>query len=121
MLLQIDALPSYVVVIVATNHPETLDRAVWRRFQLRAELPSPTLVQAAHWFSRWASEQNIKLPQAAKSLAESLQARNYAELEEFCLDVIRRKVLANPEVDLKKIFTERLTQWKGRAVGDAKA
>jgi len=121
LLLQIDALPSYVVVIVATNHPETLDRAVWRRFQLRAELPSPTLAQSARWFTRWSTQQNIKLPVAAKTLAEGLRARNYAELEEFCLDVMRRKVLAGPEVDLKKIFAERLTQWKGRAVGEVKA
>jgi len=35
LLLQIDALPSYVVVVTATNHPELLDRAVWRRFQMR--------------------------------------------------------------------------------------
>ena len=42
LLLQIDALPSHVVVVTATNHPELLDRAVWRRFQLRLELPRPT-------------------------------------------------------------------------------
>jgi AAA+ superfamily predicted ATPase len=41
LLLQIDALPSYVVVVTASNHPELLDRAVWRRFQLRLELPMP--------------------------------------------------------------------------------
>ena len=32
LLLQIDTLPSSVVAISATNHPELLDRAVWRRF-----------------------------------------------------------------------------------------
>ncbi len=41
LLLQIDALPGYVVVVTATNHPELLDRAVWRRFQMRLELPPP--------------------------------------------------------------------------------
>ena len=41
LLLQIDALPSYVVVVTASNHPELLDRAVWRRFQIRLELPMP--------------------------------------------------------------------------------
>lgn len=35
LLLQMDELPSYVVVIAATNHPELLDRAVWRRFQIK--------------------------------------------------------------------------------------
>jgi SpoVK/Ycf46/Vps4 family AAA+-type ATPase len=31
LLMQIDDLPSYVVVVAATNHAELLDRAVWRR------------------------------------------------------------------------------------------
>ena len=42
LLLQIDALPSYVVVVAASNHPELLDRAAWRRFQIRLELDRPT-------------------------------------------------------------------------------
>ncbi len=39
LLLQVDQLPSHVVVVTATNHSELLDRAVWRRFQVRLDLP----------------------------------------------------------------------------------
>jgi len=41
LLQNIDALPGSGIVIAATNHPELLDRAVWRRFghQIRLELP----------------------------------------------------------------------------------
>ena len=42
LLMQIDQLPSYVVTVAATNHAELLDRAVWRRFQLRLEMPQPS-------------------------------------------------------------------------------
>ena len=42
LLLQIDGLPSHVVAVTATNHPELLDRAVWRQFQLRLERPAPS-------------------------------------------------------------------------------
>ena len=42
LLLQIDALPSYTIVVVASNHAELLDTAVWRRFQVRLEMPRPT-------------------------------------------------------------------------------
>ena len=41
LLMQLDQLPSYVIVIAATNHAELLDRAVWRRFQLRLAFPAP--------------------------------------------------------------------------------
>ena len=53
LLLNVDALPSYVVVVTATNHPELLDRAVWRRFQLRLELPPPNLETIAEWLRRF--------------------------------------------------------------------
>ena len=53
LLLQVDALPSYVVVVTATNHPELLDRAVWRRFQLRLCLPVPSQEQVEEWFKRF--------------------------------------------------------------------
>ena len=60
LLLQIDSLPSYVVVIAATNHDDLLDKAAWRRFQIRVELPSPTRANGnvqffAHFDSRIAS------------------------------------------------------------------
>ena len=42
LLMQVDGLPSYTVTVAATNHPELLDRAVWRRFQLRLSLDAPT-------------------------------------------------------------------------------
>src|SRR5260370_12429021 len=41
LLMQIDQLPSYVIIVAATNHAELLDRAVWRRFQLRIYIPPP--------------------------------------------------------------------------------
>lgn len=42
LLMQIDALPSYVIAIAATNHDTLLDKAAWRRFQIRLEIPKPT-------------------------------------------------------------------------------
>jgi len=41
LLQNIDALPASSILIAATNHPELLDRAVWRRFghHIRLELP----------------------------------------------------------------------------------
>jgi AAA+ superfamily predicted ATPase len=38
LLMQIDNLPTHVMVIGTTNHAELLDRAVWRRFQVRMTL-----------------------------------------------------------------------------------
>ncbi len=43
LLVQIDDLPSHVVAIAATNHGQMLDAAIWRRFNVRIELPRPPL------------------------------------------------------------------------------
>jgi len=120
LLLQIDSLPSHVVVVTATNHAELLDRAVWRRFQLRLDLPAPTLAQRVAWFERFEGEVGVPLGLSAKTLATRFPAPNFSELEQFCLDVRRRYVLGLPGSDIKRIVAERLTQWKGR-VGPAAA
>ena len=38
----LDRLGSHTVVVAATNHPQLLDPAVWRRFTYRIELPYPS-------------------------------------------------------------------------------
>jgi SpoVK/Ycf46/Vps4 family AAA+-type ATPase len=49
LLMQVDELPSYTIVAAATNHPELLDRAAWRRFQLRLNFPLPSQNELAHY------------------------------------------------------------------------
>ena len=114
LLLQIDDLPSHVVVVTATNHPELLDRAVWRRFQLRLELPRPTPKEIEDYFTAVGSRLKFSLEVSSKSLAEKLQGASYSELEDFVSDVSRRYVLALPEANIKKIVQQRLAQWQSR-------
>ncbi|MGE0791203.1 MAG: AAA family ATPase [Sandaracinaceae bacterium] len=114
LLLQIDALPAHVVVVAATNHPELLDRAVWRRFQLRLELPPPTPEQMVEWMTRFQARTGLTIPRA-RQLTQRLGVNTFSELEDFCLDVQRRYVLAQPDADLKKIVSSRLAQWEARS------
>jgi len=94
LLLQVDALPSYVVVVTATNHPELLDRAVWRRFQLRLELTPPSPKQIEEWFRRFEERLGVKLGVAGATLAKQLKGASFSELEQFGEDIHRRYVLA---------------------------
>lgn len=116
LLLQIDALPSHVVVVTATNHAELLDRAVWRRFQLRLELPAPTTDQKILWFSNFQDRLGIPLGVTPRSLASRLKSVSFSDLEEFCEDVHRRYVLSLPDGDLRTIIRNRLVQWQHRIV-----
>lgn len=114
LLLQIDSLPSHVIVVTATNHPELLDRAVWRRFQFRLRLPPPGEAETIEWFTRVQSRFESPMGYSPATLAKKLKGLNYSELEEFALDINRRYVLALPQANLKKIVSERLSQWQER-------
>ncbi len=114
LLLQIDSLPSHVVVVTATNHPELLDRAVWRRFQLRLELPAPSEVQVQEYLRRAETRTGISFGMSPRTLADKLGGLSFAELEEFTADVFRRYVLALPAADVKDIVARRLKQWQDR-------
>ena len=114
LLLQVDALPNYVAVVTATNHPELLDRAVWRRFQLRLRLPPPTQAPVLEWFRRFEERLGVKLGVPMNGLAKRLKGQSFAELEQFGLDVHRRYVLTLPNSDIRRIVEERLGQWEDR-------
>lgn len=114
LLLQIDDLPSYVVIVTATNHSELLDRAVWRRFQVRLELPLPTKEQIEEWFLRFQKSVSEPIGIGSHEFVEKLAGLSFAELQDFCTDVIRRFVLSVPSANIDKIIRERLEQWKWR-------
>lgn len=114
LLLQVDALPSYVVVVTASNHPELLDRAVWRRFQVILELPLPKQGQIEEWFERFEIRSGRVLGLSKRSLAQNLKGLSFAEITDFGNDILRGVVLSQPSADVKKVVEQRLRQWKER-------
>ena len=114
LLLQIDSLPSYVLVVAASNHPELLDRAVWRRFQVRLELEPPTRRQIEEWYCRFEQRTGHSFGIQPKNLASRLCGLSFAEVEDFCIDLLRRLVLDGPDACPEEILDRRLRQWKQR-------
>ena len=115
LLLQVDRLPAHVIFIGATNHSELLDRAAWRRFQIRTELAAPSRAQATQFLERLAARLGGNLGFAPRTLADKLAGASYAELEEFALDVRRRAILELPESNMRQIVQERLEHRRGQA------
>lgn len=113
LLLQIDRLPSYVVVIAATNHPELLDRAVGRRFEVWLELPMPTLRERTEFLdSRLSIDFATRATPA--SIARTLGSLSYSELEQFVLDVKRRTVLRATDDHPQAILRACIDAWRTR-------
>ena len=111
LLMQVDDLPSYTVVVAATNHPELLDRATWRRFQIRVRLQPPTRRELTAYIARFGATFDEPMGRTAETIAKRLGSISYAEAEEFCRDIRRRYVLSMGEYKLKKIITDKLGQW----------
>ncbi len=114
LLLQVDKLPSYVTIIAATNHPELLDRAVWRRFQIKATLIKPALKDIIVLLEKYQKKHNIKFGHSLNTLALGLKGLSFSEIVDFCDDIIRRYILDLPSSanDLKNITSNRLSQLK---------
>ena len=114
LLLQIDALPPHVVVITATNHSELLDRAVWRRFQVRVELPAPSPAQIVQYFDRVQGRLQVTTGITSRVLAEKLKGSSYSELEDFLGNLLRRQVLSLGQAEPEEIAKRELKQWLAR-------
>lgn len=114
LLLQIDNLPSHVTIIGATNHPELLDRAVWRRFQIRLTLPLPTRLSISLWIEKFQIEHKIKFGLSSETIAKKLLGANFSEIEEFGFSVLRKHVLSLPESNIQNIVADELKNWNNR-------
>lgn len=114
LLLQIDMIPSHVTIIGATNHPELLDKAAWRRFQIRLNLPLPTRMNISLWLEMFQRNHNVSFGLSSETIAKKLLGANYAEIEEFSLSVLRKYVLSLPESNISKIVSEELKNWNAK-------
>jgi SpoVK/Ycf46/Vps4 family AAA+-type ATPase len=114
LLMQIDDLPSYVVILAATNHAELLDRAVWRRFELRLNLPTPNQKQLAAYVKTLSERTQIALGVGPQQIAKTLGNVSYGEAEQFFLDLARRQVLSMGERSAADIAKEQLKIWSAR-------
>jgi len=110
LLLQIDKLPSYVVIVAATNHSELLDKAAWRRFQVKLQIDKPTEELISNWLDKFENDFRQVLPTPRNTLLTQLAGLSFADIEEFGMSVKRRFVLAQPYADLKEIVTFSLRE-----------
>jgi SpoVK/Ycf46/Vps4 family AAA+-type ATPase len=114
LLMQLDQLPSYVIVIAATNHAELLDRAVWRRFQIRLAFPAPDRKHVEVFLDRittsWPEKPRLSIPK----IAGRLGSVSYAEALDFCQNVRRRHILGLGEVGIDDAIETELDLWSSR-------
>lgn len=114
LLMQLDQLPSYVIVVAASNHAELLDRAVWRRFQVRLAFPAPDRKGIEVFLDRIVSAwpERPRLP--VRKIAARLGRASYAESLDFCQNVRRRQILGLGEISVDEALDVELRLWEAR-------
>jgi SpoVK/Ycf46/Vps4 family AAA+-type ATPase len=119
LLMQFDQLPSYVIVIAATNHAELLDRAVWRRFQLRLSFPAPDRKQIEVFLETIMSSWPARPALSPAKLATRLGRVSFAEALDFCQNVRRRHILGLGELGVDEAMRKELELWAARVRPEA--
>lgn len=114
LLMQLDQLPSYVVVVAATNHAELLDRAVWRRFQMRLSFPAPDRQNLEVFLDRIISEWPEKPSLSPRQIAGKLGTVSFAEALDLCQNTRRRQILGLGGGSVNVALAKELELWASR-------
>lgn len=94
LLQEIDDWPSDNLMIAATNHPDLLDPAIWRRFEMTIEFPVPNeagVRSAVREFLHL--ESNKKFSLLTEALALVFAGKSFSDIEKECLRIRREAVL----------------------------
>lgn len=111
LLLQLDALPSFCVLVGATNHPELLDRATWRRFEIKLDIGRPSDDEMTKYFALRMKEFNGNFGFTAKRLRDAISPENFSEAEDFFMDIHRRFALAQGNITFRTLVKDRVGAW----------
>ena len=117
LLLQMDAVPSWTIIVAATNHAELLDRAAWRRFQIRLEIPQPSERLISEYIKKFFDDRKpiFCFKKSSLQLAKVLHGASFAEVEEFCVDIVRSSVLSFDK-PIDEIIEIRVKEWRQRSI-----
>jgi SpoVK/Ycf46/Vps4 family AAA+-type ATPase len=108
LLQEIDEWPSSGILLAATNHPELLDPAVWRRFEVIIKFPMPTEEQMSESIQRYLGDDKDSKDWSS-IVAKALSGLSFAEAERELLRAKRQAVMQHlPLVtQLQKIVQDR--------------
>lgn len=112
LLQEIDDWPPDGILIAATNHPDLLDTAVWRRFDLVLDFPMPNAVELAKAVSELLAPALPKVNGWSKILSQVFNGSSFSDMERDILRTRRAAVAADQELQgaLKNLVQTRVKQ-----------
>jgi SpoVK/Ycf46/Vps4 family AAA+-type ATPase len=103
ILQSIEDWPSSGLLIGATNHPELLDPAVWRRFDRTIQFPQPSAIDLERAIHLWLGGHIIS-SELATALVQALLGLSFSDADR-ALQAVRRQALLHDEPLEDSLFT----------------
>lgn len=111
LLVQLDAIPSHTLVVCASNHGELLDRAVWRRFDIKVLVGPPGPAEVNEWFTRLARSLGADIEATRQSFVETMEGQSFSQIETFTLDIRRKLVLSGGALSAVDAVRDGIKRW----------
>jgi SpoVK/Ycf46/Vps4 family AAA+-type ATPase len=115
LLLELEAWPSSSLLVAATNHPELLDRAIWRRFEkvINIGLPEDNVrrVLLERQLARFKSPASKEAVDACVLATAGLSCSDVVSLANAC---VKRSILSGKGID-QVLYTELLGRFYSNA------
>ena len=102
---QIDCFKGHSIIIAATNFEQSLDYAIWRRFDDTVRFNLPTDDEKRKIFSMRFRQFNGPL-QAFDALLSSTNEFSHADVDNICKTIMRKCILEG-----KHVYTRRDVEW----------
>ncbi|MFT3982728.1 MAG: ATP-binding protein [Lachnospiraceae bacterium] len=108
LLKELESCPSTCIVMGATNHPELLDKAIWRRFDRSLIIPMPEENERRLLLQRHLGKINqIIKKNTVDYLSSNTKNINAADICKMC-EHIKRQSLLNPDIDINLLAISEL-------------
>lgn len=99
LLKELEEWPMNSIVIAATNHPELLDKAIWRRFDYKIEIPIPDYLHREAIIQRELGNIEFVDCSQIKLLSYLTQGINAAEIVRLCSNIKKDYILFGKKID----------------------
>lgn len=107
ILQEVDEWPTSGLLLAATNHPELIDPALWRRFDLVVEFDPPSPVDVEEAIQRFLGRDGQQLDKWITSLALLYRGVSYSDIERDLNRMRRGLAIGNSSAeDMMQIMTQ---------------
>jgi SpoVK/Ycf46/Vps4 family AAA+-type ATPase len=111
LLVQLEDVPPHVMVLAATNHPEMIDKAMWRRFHIRVDLPNPVTDQYVQYLAMRFAFYGIDPDLDLRILAYQIDPENFAETSVFVDDCMRTWIRNDKTISIEDAIRTSVKTW----------